>query len=236
MHYTLTLDYKKFPEKPQYVIERDFVEGLAGLLCSQLRVQHDTAGAIAQSLYGRMSDASLHYHTHPHPLSMLQFVQELQKKYPNRIALSLIDELAVWFHDAVYLPHGHDGENERDSGDFAVCLLRPFLAQQQCGELSDRILATSKHMSIDVEEKHHLILDLDVCSFAWDVPDYNRANDMIAEELSAVHGIGAFIQGRKKFLQAMLAKPSLFRTAFFRETFEQKAQENLQRSLEAFST
>ncbi|HEX2972138.1 MAG TPA: hypothetical protein VHP11_07385, partial [Tepidisphaeraceae bacterium] len=181
--------------------------------------------AIARCLFERMSDGTLFYHTPLHVLSMLGFAQD------HGIALEPWQQLCIWFHDAIYVPSAKAGENEHCSALFMHALLQSHLPADVLSQAEAGIEATALYHSPDVDPAFHVILDLDLCNFAWDREGYRAASDDVAREMIPVHGKEKYPLGRKKFLTDMLARQSIYRTEVFRANFEALARANVEQGL-----
>lgn len=201
-------------------IVADFSTGLAALLTG-LGVEREPAEAIGRSLLGRMSDARLRYHSPLHVLSMLSWAER------HGIELAPWQELAVWFHDAVYKPRSVPGDNEALSARLAGAMLTGFLGNAELARVQRGVRATGLHLKRSVPADVAIIIDLDVCSFAWDRTNFLASSLALAEELVPVVGQQGFRAGRRKFLAELLAKGFVYRTRLFRERFEQSARDNI---------
>jgi len=206
-------------------MQGDFVGNLEGLLGENWRVPTSTGRAIAACLYERMSDQSLFYHTPLHVLSMLDFGRE------NGIVLRPWEELAVWFHDAIYEPAAQAGRNEESSALFMRALLRSLVPDDVLDKAEAGILATARYEAENVEAEFEVILDLDLCRFAWDWENHRAASENIGREFVPIFGEERYRAGRKAFLEKMLRRGSLYRSAVFRARFEEAARRNMEKGV-----
>mgnify|MGYP005853964587 CR=1 FL=1 len=209
------------------LLESDFVSALGAILLPSIgSVAVPSGRAVAACLYQRMSDPALHYHTPLHILSMLSFAQD------HGIELEPWQELAVWFHDAVYWPAAPHGENEHNSAIFMHALLSSVVKADVLDRAAAAIEATALHDHAEVDPLHHWILDLDLCNFAWDRPNYAAASQNVAREFCSLVGPERYRTGRREFLSTMLSKGTFYRTALFQSRFEAAARANLEQDLQ----
>ncbi len=167
------------------------------------------------------------YHDSTHVVDLLNQMEA------RRVALK--DEetiyLAIWFHDAVYLAGKPD--NEEKSAELA----KNFLTQTQfpafkTQKVVDYILATKTHgMSEDSDLNYFLDFDLSILG-AEDLI-YDIYSQQIREEYGFYPSF-LYDRGRKKVLKAFLERDFIYKTDEFRDKYEAKARENIQRELDGF--
>lgn len=205
----------------------EFVSRCSLFLGTQ-RICKSTAVAIAESLFARMSDKKLHYHTPVHVLAMLDFAQN------NEITLEPWEELAVWFHDSIYdqtsSERGLFGQNEKLSAQFLKALVEPYFFEEHLLLSVSAIEATAHHLTPQyVIPTFHKVLDLDLSSFSSPRENYNRTTEALFLEYPIERK--AFDKGRKKFLIALNNRPKIYLTELF-EQFESAARKNIALDLE----
>lgn len=153
--------------------------------------------------------------------------------------LTVAEQLALLFHDAVYVPGAGKGENERLSAEL---LLRTVAALARTDaivasidrttlEQAGKIIEATTHAAPPSPEAAR-VCDLDLWRLAAPWADFQRhAQGIRFEYLDLAGGEEAFWTARRTFYKAMLAKPVLFSTAYFRDRFEAAARTNLSRGL-----
>ena len=199
----------------------DFKRPLACLLVDSFGINPAAGGAIAAGVHARMGDVRLRYHTPLHVLSIFSWAVK------NDIELSPLEQLIIWFHDVIYEPAAAPGQNEANSAIFARALLAQYLPDHIVDDLEAGIAATALHQHKQVDKRFELILDLDICNFAWDDANFHASSLAISQELALVFGQERYEIGRKAFLSDMLAKGFIFRTDTVRHRFETRARENV---------
>jgi predicted metal-dependent HD superfamily phosphohydrolase len=176
--------------------------------------------------------ARLHYaqpHRSYHGPEHLDELIELARQHTPE--LDNTEQLALLFHDAVYVPGAGRGENER----LSALLMRATVPAFDIGSVdldrASRIIEATTHAEPPLAEAA-CVCDLDLWRLAAPWEAFQRHALCIRHEYLHLHADeAAFWTARKAFYKAMLAKPALFATAYFRDRFEPAARENLRRAL-----
>jgi len=229
LRYTECFDLATCSNYELTTTQTDFINNLYMLL-EEFRIPASTAESIAYSLLMRMGDTKLHYHTPVHILGIFQFYQEQEADAPK---LNILQELALWFHDAIYIPNAPHGHNENQSADFAISLLKLWLPQDADLEIRRHIITTAFHTSslpYTATDEH--ILDLDIWSFSSEPGNFMCMGELIRQEFNHVNDED-FHNGRISFMKQMYDKPSIYRTPYFKTHYEGKARKNIQALLTA---
>lgn len=136
-------------------------------------------------------------------------------------------EMAIWFHDAVYAPQRSD--NEWRSAQFFARAARGELEPSFTTEVCELILATA-HGALLKRFEERLVVDIDLSSFGHEWHRFRRDTFGLRQECAA-RGEGEFRKAQLRFDRALLARPSFFRTVYFRERYERTARYNVGRRL-----
>ena len=176
--------------------------------------------------------ARLHYaqpHRGYHGAEHLDELIELARQHTPD--LDDAEQIALLFHDAVYVPGAGHGENER----LSALLMRAIVAAFDLGQIDfDRanlIIEATTHAEPPPAEAAR-VCDLDLWRLAAPWEAFQRHALGIRHEYLHLHADEpAFWTARKAFYKVMLAKPTMFATAYFRDHFEPAARENLRRAL-----
>jgi predicted metal-dependent HD superfamily phosphohydrolase len=146
------------------------------------------------------------------------------------VAPLLIDpdtvEVALWFHDAVYVPS--DPANERNSVHLYLAQSAgapPAFRRRVCG----LILAT-RHKGRTFGNDRRFIEDIDLVGFAAPWDEFMRQGSLLREEFSAQTD-AQYHAGQVRFLEGLRQRPWFFSTGYFRDRYEASAQSNLARLL-----
>lgn len=217
---SLNFDYTKYSigksQGDRKYHKDTFIYSLSDFL-NTLGVKVTTSLSIARCLYERMSDLDLYYHNFIHPLALFSFAEQ------NNIKLNESEILAVWFHDAIYVPGARMGNNEQLSADFLGCMLEPILGSTRIDLAQKIIRQTSNFLNQEVQNYSKLVMDLDLSSFAFDYNKFVRVQELVAKELG-----GSKQDAIKFYNMLMTGRSSIFRTATFSK-FEDQAHININR-------
>jgi predicted metal-dependent HD superfamily phosphohydrolase len=136
-------------------------------------------------------------------------------------------ELALWFHDAVYVQGAAD--NEQRSADlfsqWGSIGFSPTLVEKVCA----LILITMHKQSPD-EGDESCMVDIDLSSFGENWSVYLRDTRNVRKEQADVADAD-FYPAHATFLKMLLNRPRIFHTDFFYELYEESARRNIKRLL-----
>jgi predicted metal-dependent HD superfamily phosphohydrolase len=185
------------------------------------------SGGLFNQLVRAYGEPQRHYHT-------LQHLRECLAHWEAASALARQPEqveLALWFHDAVYDPQRSD--NEERSAQWAHASV---LAAGCPAEVADRIAAlvraTASHEAPVDDPDAQLLLDIDLAILGAGPARFDEYERQVRAEYAHVPE-AAFRAGRGRVLAGFLGRPRLYATAPFHDALEQRARDNLARSLAA---
>lgn len=191
---------------------------------------------VISEVHDRYNEDTRHYHDFDHAVAVLSWgnvaIRELGEGalYPYT-PFQL--RLAILFHDVVYGKEGSP-HNEQES----VKLMKKLLANQVSVEDLDKagalIMMTARHGEElhDLPLAEALILDCDIANLGesrWEVFKWNNEN--VVKELVQVYSAEQVAVGRRKFLEGMLSKKTIYHSRYFRSTLEINARDNLRRAV-----
>jgi predicted metal-dependent HD superfamily phosphohydrolase len=171
------------------------------------------------------------YHDAAHVQEMMALARML------KLDLSPAEELAVLWHDAVYVPGADKGWNEKLSAklmlattangpDFFAAIDRPVLAA------AERIILETTHAGEPSDEAARVI-DLDLYRLGAPWSEFDRHGRAIEREFRVLHeSPQTFWAARANFYRSMLQRPHIFATPLFRQRYEVQARDNLKRGAE----
>lgn len=180
------------------------------------------------NLVARYSEPHRHYHTLAHITVMFQLAAG------HGVRLSIPQQLAIWFHDAVYDPMD-PGLNEIKSASLlnSICNENCWLSSAIVERAKSIVMATDGHLSDDHEAQ--TVIDLDLAGLGFDWATYKMSADNIAKEYCHMTS-DRLIEGRRAFIEGMLGRPFIFYTPWGRDFYEHKARKNLETELKILTT
>ena len=183
--------------------------------------------------------ARLHYaqpHRGYHNASHLDELIVLAREHTPD--LDEAEQLALLFHDSVYVPGAAKGDNERLSGALMQATVATLARADETLALSSddlaraaRIVEATTHSKPPPAEAAR-VCDLDLWRLAspWEAFQ-QHALGIRHEYLHLFAHEAAFWAARNDFYRSMLARPRLFTTDLFRERFQETARANMRRAL-----
>jgi predicted metal-dependent HD superfamily phosphohydrolase len=181
------------------------------------------ATPVYEDLVGRYTEPGRHYHGWAHLAHCLQEFDRAAAQMENPNAV----ELALWFHDAVYVPGAVD--NEQRSAELFRQRGNPWFSPTLVEKVCELILITMHRQSPDEDDESYVV-DIDLSSFAVQWSNFLGDARNVRKEQADVPD-SAYYPAHAKFLKMLLNRPSIFHTAFFYERYEESARQNINRLL-----
>jgi predicted metal-dependent HD superfamily phosphohydrolase len=182
-----------------------------------------------ERLQAAYSEKHRHYHTTEHInqcLEMFDSVRHLARQ-PGEV------ELALWFHDAIYLTRSQS--NEAKSAQWAEEFLRASGADTaRARRVHDLILCT-KHDATSDDPDSMLLVDIDLAVLGADPATCEIFERNVRQEYRWVPR-ALFNRTRAAILQSFLDRPAVYATTHFRQQLENRARENLRTAVTALTT
>lgn len=191
------------------------------------------ADELWQAIHDGYQRPPRHYHTFDHVVEVARWyhrvAQEIGWKHPREVFL------AVLFHDIVYQVGAPD--NEQQSARRATeCVSTHLTGAGIDTDLVGALIAlTARHGKLapgDVDEEAALFLDCDMAVLGASPEVYDRYEADVAQEYLQVYPPALYSQGRKHFLQGLLARERIYLSPFFHALLDQAARANLRRALQ----
>ncbi|MGH7579555.1 MAG: HD domain-containing protein [Gemmatimonadales bacterium] len=139
-------------------------------------------------------------------------------------------EVALWFHDAVYIPLAPD--NEVRSAEWARHALTSAGVSGVRAEEAARLVRLTDHARPATDPTGALVCDVDLSILGRPAPEFAEYERRIRAEYGNVPD-ALYRAGRTAVLAGFLARDPLYRSEHFRMRYEEPARRNLKRSLEA---
>ena len=137
-------------------------------------------------------------------------------------------EIALWFHDAVYDVQAHD--NEARSAEWAKQAMLGAGASTEAARRVHALVMATRHDALPSSADARLVVDIDLSILGADARRFDEYEDQVRREYAWVAD-DVFRARRREVLQRLLGRRTLYGTTHFRDRLEQRARENLQRSL-----
>ena len=178
--------------------------------------------------------ADRHYHGLAHIEAMLALAAEYRHLLHDPEAV----EAAIWFHDAIYDSRAKD--NEAKSAELAEKRLAGRVGPHRLARVAAMISATATHQLPPFRDENALddaalLLDMDLAILGAEPAVFDAYEKAVRLEYGWVEE-PMWRAGRSAVLQNFIARPHIFNTQIFRDRFEARARENLDRSLRALQT
>ncbi|MBI2768748.1 MAG: N-methyl-D-aspartate receptor NMDAR2C subunit [Burkholderiales bacterium] len=179
---------------------------------------------IFNRLCGCWTEKHRKYHTLQH---LRECMSHLDAAYEEANQPAEI-RLALWFHDAYYDPRRKD--NEARSAQWASeSILQAGLAPEVAQRVHTMVMATCTH-SPAADRDLQLLLDIDLAILGAEAPRFDESDLQVRAEYAHVPD-AEFREGRTRVLTGFLERPRLYGTPFFHDALEERARDNLRRSL-----
>lgn len=141
-------------------------------------------------------------------------------------------EIGWFFHDYDYDTRAKNNE-EKSAESFSNLGRRSGISQLRINRVNCLILPT-KHFTEPPEGDAQIIVDVDLSILGKPEEVFDEYERNIRKEYLWVEE-GLFRRERKKILEVFLKRSSIYLTDFFRERYEGRAVENLERSIKRLS-
>lgn len=136
---------------------------------------------------------------------------------------------SVFYHDVIYNVRRQD--NEEQSAELAVERMTSLnIPEERVKRCKDQIVATKSH-DIASENDTNLFTDADLAVLGKDWDTYQTYFKAIRKEYRIYPNL-LYKPARKKVLKHFLTMPFIFKTAHFRNLYEEQARKNLNREIE----
>lgn len=180
----------------------------------------------ADDLLTRWAEPQRRYHTTDHLVAVLDHVDTLA----GHAGDADLVRLAVWFHDAVYLPDRSENE-ERSAALAERALPEAGVGTRATAEVARLVRLTVTHDPDEGDRNGEVLCDADLAILAA-APDAYAAYAAAVREEYAFVPDEPFRDGRAGVLRQLLGLPRLFRTPHGAREWERRARHNLAVELE----
>ena len=181
-----------------------------------------------EDLIARYSEPHRRYHTVRHLEECFEKLAEVRAlaEHPGEV------EIALWYHDAIY-----DTRSKQNEAESAALARAKVLAAGGVEKLATRIsqlIMATRHDVVPNGKDAKLLVDVDLSILGATAERFDEYERQVREEYSWVPE-SVFRSERRRILQTILARPSIFNTQLFIDRYEQQARDNIQRSITRLS-
>ena len=181
-----------------------------------------------EALLSAYAGADRGYHNLEHLEEVLEWVDHVPLSPLEKDLLSL----ALFYHDAVYVPQRDD--NEQASAEWAVrdLTLSEFAPTNFDGEKLVELILDTRHIARPQSDLGRWMVDIDL-SVLGAAPERFRRYELGVRHEYAWVPEALFRAKRKELLHHFLDRPRLYFTDFFHQRLDGPARANLQAAVEA---
>lgn len=178
---------------------------------------------VCLDLLRRYNKPGRYYHDLNHLVHCLNQFDLVSQTIPDADAV----EMALWFHDAIYIPGSAD--NEKRSTELFLQKANNCCSHQFKSKVKNLILVTS-HKYQPNDDDECFIVDIDLSSFGLGWSDFLVDTGNLRREQFELPD-PAYFESHTRFLNMLLARDRIFYTDFFYLRYEQIALQNINRLL-----
>ena len=188
------------------------------------RIEKVPPDALYTELSARYAEPQRAYHTFQHIgecFALFESVRHLAEK-PVEV------ELAIWFHDVIYDPKASD--NEERSAAFALKMLHDNAVDPAQSARVVHLINATKHTQLPIGVDAQLLVDVDLSILGADADRFDEYEEQIRFEYGWVPW-PEYCTRRAELLRRFLARPTIFAFEHFIIQRENRARQNIRRSL-----
>lgn len=176
--------------------------------------------ALLERLLASYAEPQRHYHTLQHLSECLDLFDQVAHlaRRPGEAAL------ALWFHDAVYIPQGHD--NEARSAAWAGEALQAAGADEAVIARTQALIMATAHHQAQEQGDARLVIDVDLAILGAEPARFAEYEEQVRAEYASVP-VELYRQKRGELLTRFLERPAIYGTAELHARLEQQARTNL---------
>ncbi|WP_244135279.1 MULTISPECIES: hypothetical protein [Burkholderia] len=180
-----------------------------------------SGGAHAEDVYRMLArcytEPARHYHTLVHVRRCLRQLDLARESIPEPDAV----ELALWFHDVIFVPGAKD--NEQNSADWFQ--RRAAGRIRACDQIGAMILATT-HSGIAAGLDTRFVCDIDLAVLGASRGQFREDGRRLRAERPDLDD-RAYDLHERAILRGLLVRPRIYLTDFFYTRCERQARRNL---------
>ena len=180
----------------------------------------DQSASIYKQLIDAYGEPQRVYHTLNHIRHCLKHFSRVRDRLHDADAL----ELAIWFHDVIYVPGAND--NEQLSADCFMQMTENSFEVSLRNRVYDLIMVTLHCCNEINDDDAKFMVDIDLSSFGMPWEQFIKDSENVRKELPDVSD-AEFYPRQCAFSKSLLDKPQFFQSDYFFRHFEAQARKNL---------
>lgn len=180
--------------------------------------------ALGATLWRRWAEPHRHYHSLLHLCECLALFDEVREHALHEGEV----ELALWFHDAVYVIGAAD--NEQRSAQWLADAAREAGLDDSCARRMHALVMATRHDALPTAPDAQLLVDVDLAILGAAPARFDEYEAQIRAEYSSVDA-ETFAARRAALLERFLARATIYSTPWFIAHREPQARANLVRSI-----
>lgn len=169
-----------------------------------------------------------YYHTLQHLKECLELLSSVQLL--KQVAAEI--EIALWFHDVIYEPRRRD--NEVQSAKLATNVMESLGLETDVSSNIQQLILATRHDVTPQGLAAQILVDVDLAILGASAVRFDEYERQIRKEYEWVPEKD-FHRERQRILSKFLERPWIFNTTHFQDRLEDRAQENLRRSVSLHS-
>lgn len=185
-----------------------------------LKAAADNSAPVHQQLVDAYAEPQRLYHTLPHIQHCLTMFEEVHELLNQADSVAL----AIWFHDAIYVPGACN--NEQRSADWFMALTKDIFEDDLRDSVYALIMATL-HGGCDITDHDaKFMVDIDLSSFGMPWAVFSHDSENVRGELPEMTD-AEFYPKQCAFGERLLQSPRFFQSDYFYQHYEAQARKNL---------
>ncbi len=185
------------------------------------------AGAVFAELAEYYREPHRHYHTGGHINDCLSRMDLAEAELGRSDGV----ELAIWFHDVIYL--SGDPDNERLSAEWFAEKAAGALPPEMIRTVEGYIMCTV-HREMPTDDGARFVVDVDLSGLGMSPQSFKRDGDNIRREFPGLSD-AEFGRGQAGFLEKLLDRERIYATDFFYDLCEVPARININLALDDYA-
>ena len=184
----------------------------------------DNSHAVFAAVKQKYQESHRHYHNDEHIDHCLALLDEVYDQLCSPDAV----ELALWFHDVIYISASKD--NEKRSAEWFLMHSENRLNESIRQNVYQLIMSTT-HDKAPKSLDERILVDIDLSSFGLSWERFQEDGINVRKEQQHLSD-EEFYRKQMKFQETLLGRARFYFSDYFYSRFESRARENLKKHLD----